>query len=565
MPTPHFRILSSALLVSSLAIGLMPATVFGVSTGASVSVLPRATYLDDQAGTPFTFRVRNYGDSTIGSARIERPGSFWNIVACPAGPNGWTRVATAEHCDYLSAPGVADDIPLTKLRTFRVRATSGQAAGNQTGVWNVIVSPTENPVGSGYEQPATPLRPGHLDIKAFSFQVTDVVLASSPPVVGEPCPAPDKSAEAAGTGNLAVVCGLNRTTGTLQTRGSFSKLTGSMIAGHGSFTRGFVAPSSATGVVLGYWNDVTITAAEGSDKFVSARTGAAATNSPWTSLAGYEATEPPAPPDENDAPVLADSTLTLNSVNEDAAVPSGAVGTAVSSLVGLGSNVTDPDGPGLGIAVIGGVATGTLWYSTNGGTNWTSFGAPSSANGSNALTLSATNGRLFYQPASNANGTITNVIQLRAWDESSGTNGATTGIAAVGGPSAFSSGTDAADITVTAVNDAPTAANAAFSMTENTTKTFSAATGVLDDADDVDLDALVAVLVDGPDHAASFTLNSDGSFSYQPVANYTGADSFSWKARDPGNAESSTATVSITVNDDGGGGGGGGGGCLISC
>jgi len=41
-------------------------------------------------------------------------------------------------------------------------------------------------------------------------------------------------------------------------------------------------------------------------------------------------------------------------------------------------------------------------------------------------------------------------------------------------------------------------------------------------------------------------LNNNGSFSYAPVANYNGPDSFTYKAND-GQADSSIATVSITI------------------
>jgi hypothetical protein len=57
----------------------------------------------------------------------------------------------------------------------------------------------------------------------------------------------------------------------------------------------------------------------------------------------------------------------------------------------------------------------------------------------------------------------------------------------------------------------------------------------------------IATLQDGPQHAASFTLNPDGSFSYTPAADYNGDDSFSYVASD-GTAASTPVTVAITVN-----------------
>jgi VCBS repeat-containing protein len=56
---------------------------------------------------------------------------------------------------------------------------------------------------------------------------------------------------------------------------------------------------------------------------------------------------------------------------------------------------------------------------------------------------------------------------------------------------------------------------------------------------------LSAVLVSGPTNG-SLTLNSDGSCSYVPAANYNGSDSFTYMAND-GQAHSGIATVSITI------------------
>jgi hypothetical protein len=65
---------------------------------------------------------------------------------------------------------------------------------------------------------------------------------------------------------------------------------------------------------------------------------------------------------------------------------------------------------------------------------------------------------------------------------------------------------------------------------------------------DTNSDALSAVLVTGPTNAQSFTLNADGSFTYTPIADYNGPDSFTYRASD-GISVSNIATVNITVND----------------
>src|SRR5207247_279090 len=98
--------------------------------------------------------------------------------------------------------------------------------------------------------------------------------------------------------------------------------------------------------------------------------------------------------------------------------------------------------------------------------------------------------------------------------------------------------------TITGVNDAPVAVNDSYSTAEDTTLNV-AAPGVLANDSDVDGDTLSAVLVSQPTHG-SLTLNSNGSFSYVPAANYNGADSFTYKAND-GQADSRIATVSITI------------------
>jgi hypothetical protein len=67
-------------------------------------------------------------------------------------------------------------------------------------------------------------------------------------------------------------------------------------------------------------------------------------------------------------------------------------------------------------------------------------------------------------------------------------------------------------------------------------------------ANDTDLnkDALTAVLEQGPAHG-QLTLNADGSFTYQADANYNGADSFTYLARDPSGAVTGVQTVSLQV------------------
>jgi VCBS repeat-containing protein len=99
-------------------------------------------------------------------------------------------------------------------------------------------------------------------------------------------------------------------------------------------------------------------------------------------------------------------------------------------------------------------------------------------------------------------------------------------------------------IAIAPVNDAPAAANDSYSTGEDQALNV-AAPGVLGNDADIDGGALRAVLVSGPSHGA-VTLNADGSFSYTPASNFSGADSFTYAAND-GSDNSSAATVSIAV------------------
>jgi VCBS repeat-containing protein len=95
-------------------------------------------------------------------------------------------------------------------------------------------------------------------------------------------------------------------------------------------------------------------------------------------------------------------------------------------------------------------------------------------------------------------------------------------------------------------NDAPVATADSYVANEDTVLTVGAAGGLLANDSDTESNPLTAVLVTGPAHG-SLTLNADGSFSYTPDENFSGADSFTYKAND-GAADGNTVTVALTVN-----------------
>ena len=101
-------------------------------------------------------------------------------------------------------------------------------------------------------------------------------------------------------------------------------------------------------------------------------------------------------------------------------------------------------------------------------------------------------------------------------------------------------------LTVDPVNDPPVAVNDRYAVNQNEVLTVAAASGVLFNDTDVEGNPLRALLVTGP-QSGNVTLAVDGSFVYTPQANFSGIDSFTYKANDNA-ADSNTATVVIQVN-----------------
>jgi len=141
-----------------------------------------------------------------------------------------------------------------------------------------------------------------------------------------------------------------------------------------------------------------------------------------------------------------------------------------------------------------------------------------------ALTLNS-NGSFSYLPSANYNGNDS--FTYHAFD---------------GG---LPSNTVTVNLTIIPVNDAPVATADTYSTNEDTTLVVAAGSGVLANDADVEHDPLTAVLVSNVGHG-TLTFNSNGSFTYVPVANYNGPDNFTYRAND-GSLNSNIVTVSITV------------------
>lgn len=142
-----------------------------------------------------------------------------------------------------------------------------------------------------------------------------------------------------------------------------------------------------------------------------------------------------------------------------------------------------------------------------------------------------------------------------------GTLAGHTGIRIIGDPTALSrktylgptSGdgnatTTTYSISTTTIGSPPVATPDAYSTDEDTALAIGSPGVLSNDSDPDSGDTITARLVTGPTHAAIFTLNADGSFSYMPAANFAGTDSFTYRAVDQNFNVSNDVICSITVN-----------------
>ena len=108
-------------------------------------------------------------------------------------------------------------------------------------------------------------------------------------------------------------------------------------------------------------------------------------------------------------------------------------------------------------------------------------------------------------------------------------------------------GTDTVGVTIniTGVNEPPQAVDdAPRSFDEDTSLTID----VLANDSDPENDDLTVTSVTRPS-SGSATLESDGTITYTPRSNYSGSDSFTYRARDPGGLPSAmAATVALTID-----------------
>lgn len=189
----------------------------------------------------------------------------------------------------------------------------------------------------------------------------------------------------------------------------------------------------------------------------------------------------------NDAPIASNDSF---STTEDTAL--------VIPIGGVLTNDADVDGDALAAVLVTNPAHGTLSLSTNGG--------------------------FVYTPTNDFNGSDSFTYQTSDAQTNSE-------IATV-------------SISVIPANDAPTPIADSYEIQEDTPLIVSAP-GVLTNDTDVDGDALTAVLVDAPANG-TLALEAHGGFTYTPVTNFNGADSFTYRTLD-GTTNSEAITVSLTI------------------
>ena len=256
----------------------------------------------------------------------------------------------------------------------------------------------------------------------------------------------------------------------------------------------------------------------------------------------------------NDAPVLTNgNALSLTTITEDAVNNSGDLISTILASSG-GDPITDADSGAVeGIAITGLNNSNGAWE-YNVGSGWTAVGNVSVTE---SLLLRSTDSLRFVPDGLNAD---TASITFAAWDQTSGAAGTKVDTSVFGGTTAFSEVIEAAVITVTAVNDAPTAAGSTVVTNENFAYTFTLADF---NFGDVDGDSLTQIRITSLESVGSLELSGGpvalnqvitaaditaGNLKYWPIANTDGApyDSFSFEVHD--GTEYSAGSYSMTVN-----------------
>ena len=277
------------VVATASSAGALAANAYGLAATASVDV--KDVYRG-VSGLAYTFTVNNSTPSlsgggtapTIGSVRITRPSGTWTATACPGAPAGWSVVVAVASCTYNSAAGTGDNIALgAGSSAFQLTASTSTGFNDLGSTWDVECP--RLPTLREKRVLATESSTGSLVANAYTFEITDAVVASSAATVGGACPAANKSA-GVGSSQTIVVCGTNHSGGNLTPASGFSSLGGTFIGTPGTFASGSVGTTA--NIVLANYNTTTISSSGGSGKTVVAAIGSlAGRTSPSTTLTGY--------------------------------------------------------------------------------------------------------------------------------------------------------------------------------------------------------------------------------------------------------------------------------------
>ena len=262
----------------------------------------------------------------------------------------------------------------------------------------------------------------------------------------------------------------------------------------------------------------------------------------------------------NTAPLLdaGKSPVLVPELSTSTGAPSGAVGTLVSDLVGLGglANVTDPDSGALtGIALTAtDTSRGVWWYSTDGGATWTDVNGGGAVSDTNALLLKADAGTRLYLQLTDGSfaGTLPTAITFRAWDQTSGTAGTKVNTTVNGGISAFSAGTDTAGISITpgVPGGAPSLA-AASDSGQSSSDRLTNATAITVTGSGVAANGTVRLYA-GSTLVATTAANGAGAYQFTDadVSGLTGATSFTVRQVVDGTESGASAPLTVTFDRD---------------
>ncbi|WP_298625221.1 Ig-like domain-containing protein [uncultured Zoogloea sp.] len=192
----------------------------------------------------------------------------------------------------------------------------------------------------------------------------------------------------------------------------------------------------------------------------------------------------------NDAPVLTPAAPVLAGLTEDA---TNDAGQTVASFRGA---ITDVDNGALsGIVIVDQTPGNGHWEFKIGSGSWTAFGTVSS---SSAIALADADLIRFVPNGENA---TTASFTYRAWDGAGATAGSGVDASTTGNASHFSSASDEASITVTAVNDAPVLAAGDSTLTaiteDDTTNAGQLISALRGTTTDVDTGAVKGVAITG--------------------------------------------------------------------